>query len=54
MNFLELIVSKSHYTYSAVTQRMTWKIQLGIIFLENLMSVTQKSVFGISFAVISD
>ena len=38
---------------SFVTQRITWKNGLGIIFLENLISVTGKNVFGINFAIIS-
>ena len=34
-------------------QRITWTIVLGIIFLENLISVTRNFVFGITFAIIS-
>ena len=51
--FLEFISRKLHITYSFVIQRITWKDSLGIIFLENRISVTQKSVFGINFAIIS-
>ena len=36
----ELIPRKLHITYSFVIQRITWKNCLGIIFLENLISVT--------------
>ena len=42
-----------HYTYSFVIQRITWKNYLRIIFLENLISVTHKKVFGINFAILS-
>ena len=34
-------------------QRITWKKCLGIIFLENHISVTGKNVFGINFEMIS-
>ena len=37
--------------YSLVIQRITRKNCLGIIFLENLISETQKNVFGINFAI---
>ena len=40
-------------TYSFVIQRITWTGGLGIILLENLISVTWNSVFGINFAIIS-
>ena len=46
---LEVTSRKSHYTYSFATQRTTWKHCLGIIVLENLISVAQKSVAGINF-----
>ena len=36
-----------------MTQRITWKNCLGIILFENLISVTQKHMFGITFATIS-
>ena len=39
--------------YSFVIQRITWKNRFGIISLENLILVTQHSVFGIYFAIIS-
>ena len=32
---------KLHYTYSFVIQRITWKNVLGIIYLENFLSVIQ-------------
>ena len=35
-------------------QRITWKSSFGIIFLGNRISVTQKNVFGIIFAITSD
>ena len=38
--FRELISRKLHITYSFVIQRITWRNCLGIIFLENLISVT--------------
>ena len=34
-------------------QRITWKTCLGIIFLEDLISVTRNNVFRINFAIIS-
>ena len=49
----ELISRKLHITYSFVIQRITWKNCLGIISLENLISVTCNNVFGINFAIIS-
>ena len=48
--FLE---KKLHITYSFVTQRITSKDCLGILFLENLISVTWNKVFGITFAILS-
>ena len=38
--FRELISWKLHITYPFVIQRITWKNNFGIIFLENLISVT--------------
>ena len=38
--FRELIAQKLHITYSFVIQRITWITCLGIIFSENLISVT--------------
>ena len=48
-----VISPKLHYTCSFVIQRITWKNCLGIMFLQNLESVTQKNAFGINFATIS-
>ena len=49
--FRELISQKLHIPYSSfVIQRITWKIVLGILFLENLISVTWNNVFGMKFA----
>ena len=50
--FWELISRKLHITYSFVIQTITWKNVLGIIFLENLISVTWNNVFRVSFAII--
>ena len=47
--FLELFSRKLHYTYSFAIQSMTWKNCLGFIFQGNLISATQKNVFGIIF-----
>ena len=51
--FSELIFRKLHYTCSLAIQRITYKICLGIILLENLISVTQTNVFGINSSIIS-
>ena len=61
--FLELISRKLHYLHLLVIQRSTsknrWELFLGkshclgIVFLENLVSVTQNN-FGINFAKTSD
>ena len=48
-----LIARKLHITCSFAIQRITWKICLGIIFLENLFSATWNCVFGINFAIVS-
>ena len=49
----EAISRNLHIKDSFVIRRITWKNRLGIISLENLISVTQNNVFGINFAVIS-
>ena len=51
--FREFISWKLHITYSFVIQRTTWNNFLGIIFLENLISVAWNTVFRTNFAVIS-
>ena len=52
--FLGLISRKLHYTYSFVIQRITCKNCLGIMFLEDHVSVTQLNGLGIDLATISD
>ena len=49
---LQLMSRTFHYTYSCAIQRITWKNCLGIVFLERLILVTSKNVFGINFAII--
>ena len=51
--FRELISRILHITYSFVIQRITWKSVLGIVFLENLISVTRNNVFGVNIAIFS-
>ena len=51
--FTGINFQKSHITYSFAIQRIAWKNCLGIMFLENLISVTWNNVFGINFAIIS-
>ena len=50
----ELISRKLHIKDSFVIQRITWTSVLGILFLENFISVTWNNVFGINFARLSD
>ena len=51
--FRQFISRKLHITYSFVAQSITWKNCLGIIFLENLISVTWNNLFRVNFAIIS-
>ena len=51
--FRELISRKLHITYLFVIQRMTWTNCLGVIFLENLISVTLNNVSRVIFAISS-
>ena len=52
--FLEIASQELHYKYSFVIQRTTPKSCLGTILLENLIAVTEKNVFRMNFAIISE
>ena len=51
--FLKLISRKLHYTYF-ICDSENCMLKLSWIFLRNCMSVTQRNVFGINFAIISE
>ena len=49
-HFLGLTPRKLHYMYSFVIQRIMWNNYLGIVVLDNLISVTQNNLFGVKLA----